>query len=253
MRRAWALLTMLALLPSLTLAAETKPSDVLGPPWFQESLVYYNAFDAPPINAGQLETPAVPAEGVPGGLFGRGLPTQTAPLTLHGPALSPHRPLTLSFWWALPADLPLDGGFTLFALTGRGHISAFCRGKGDWCGLQRPAGVAQVYDMAGLQNVNDIYDFDLQKSLDLHAHVWHHTAVVFRRASSVQVYTDGNLETEITTSARDWTPGDGLTTLQLGGGVLLDEIAVLDRALDAASIADYYKGVSQLRREDAPH
>ena len=252
MSRAWAFLIVLALLPCLARAAEPKPADVLGPPWFQESLVYYNAFDAPSVSTARIEASGGPAETVPNGLFGRGLPALTTPLVLRGPALSPDRPMTLSFWWALPTDLPLDGGFSLFTLTGKGHISAFCRGKGDWCGLQRPAGVAQVYDFPGIQNVNDIYDFDLQKSLDLHVGVWHHTAVVFRRASSVQVYTDGRLATEIATSGREWTPGDDLTTLQLGGGVLLDEVAVLDRAVDADSIADYYKGVSQLRRADGP-
>lgn len=252
MKLGWALLVVLALLSSAACAAETKPADILGPLWFQNSLIFYNGFDAPPVSTPLIEATGGPADAAPGGLFGHGLSTLTAPLALRGPVLSPNRPLTLSFWWALPADLPVDGGFSLFSLTGKGQISAFCRGKGDWCGLQRPAGVAQVYDFPGVQNVNDIYDFDLQKSLDLHAGAWHHTAVVFRRSSLVQIYTDGKLATEIVTSGREWNLADGLTSLSLGGGVLLDDVAILDRAIDGDSIADYYKGVWQLRRAEGP-
>lgn len=250
MSRLLPLLAVLALLCPGARGADT-PAEALGPPWFQQALVYYDGFDGHSVNTSHMEASDASTSPAPGGLFGQGLSTLTTPLVLRSPVLSPHRPLTLSFWWALPADLPLDGGFSLFTLTGKGHISAFCRGKGDWCALQRPAGVAQVYDFPGLQNVNDIYDFDLRSSLDLHAGVWHHTAAVFRRAATVQVYTDGKPATEITTSGRGWMPSDDLTTLQFGGRVVLDEVAVLDRAIDADLIADYYNGVSQLRRYDA--
>lgn len=64
----------------------------------------------------------------------------------------------------------------------------------------------------------------LRSRLDLHAGVRHHTAGVFRRAVTVQVFT-----------------ADRLTTRPLGGGI------TLDRAVAGDSIADYSRGASRLR------
>jgi hypothetical protein len=181
------------------------------------------------------------------GLFGRGLQTESSPvLALRGAALSPHRPLTISFWWCLSRDLPLDGGFGQFGLTGKGFLNAFVSGKGEWCALQKPAGVCQVYNFAGIQNVNGIYDFDLMKSLDLRANIWHHSAAVLRGANLFQFYTDGKLVSEISSSGRAWEVEDDLQNLQVGGGVVLDDIAILNRAVDGELLADYARGLRQL-------
>lgn len=182
-----------------------------------------------------------------GGLIGKALDAVEKPLVLEGDALSPHRPLTISFWWALPRDLPIDGAFGLFQLTGRGFVAAFTRGKGEWCALQEPAGVLQVYDFPGIQDHNGIYDPKLSRSLDLRAGAWHHTAAVFRHASSVELYTDGVRVAEAATLGRELSEEDAIRSLSLGGGVLLDEVLILDRAVDAEGIEDYRRGMLRLR------
>lgn len=229
------------------------PTKVLGPPWFEAQLAHYHTFtnkpESPDANNGALNIVAESCEAVGDGLFGRGLTIpDNASLTLQGDTLSPHRPWTLSFWWTLPEDLPVDGAYTLFYLRGTGFIAAFCRGKGEWCALERPAGVMQVYNFAGIQNVNAIYERDLMSNLDLRAGVWHHTAVVFRRGTTAQLFTDGELVCEITTKGRAFRSEDRLHTLTLGSGIVIDELAILDRAVDAEMIGDYFRGISQLRR-----
>ncbi len=240
-------------------AAVGSTDSIPGPPWFQENLVYYRSFDGaadPVVNTDGISQAEKGASEVIGdGSFGQGRLIHS--LTLQGAVLSPHQPRTVSFWWALPKDLAIDGGFSLFGITGGGYIGAFCRGKGEWCALQRPAGVLQVQYFPGIQNVNGIYDFDLLSHLDLHARQWHHTAEVFRQGSSVQLYTDGKRVTEVNYSGRTLTEKDQLTTLSLGteggNGLLIDEIAILDRAIDGDLVADYYQGASRLREYHGNH
>lgn len=245
--------TLLALALSLVaggLAAGER--EVIGPPWFSESLVYYNDFEAegfePLVCAEGLETTAPTGEPQLG-MLGSGALTggEGGPFVLRGPGLSPHRPLTVSLWWALPEDLPIDGGFGLMDLTGQGYVGLFCRGKGEWCGLQRPAGVFQIYYFDGIQDLNGIYDFDLASSLDLTAGAWHHTAVVFRRASAVSIYTDGELTYEAMTVGRPFREEDGLTQLVIPGRAIIDEVAVLNRAIDGPLLVDYVRGIRRLR------
>jgi hypothetical protein len=236
----------------------------LVPPWLSPCVVYHSAFEdgsgQPDLEAAGLVTDVGyrqgggdPApEGVQSlehGFTGQGLEVRDwrAPLVLRGEAVSPHHPLTLSFWWALPYDLAADGGYQLFSLNGAGMVALFCRGKGEWCALQRPAGVFQVYYFQGIQNINGIYDFDLLAHCDLRKGVWHHTAVVFRLASVVQVYTDGKLVTEATLSGREFSAADGLVSLSLGGPLWLDEVMVLNRAVDGGMVADYVRGARRAR------
>ncbi len=195
-----------------------------------------------------------PVETTAEGFIGRGLYVKDGrhPFALRGPALSPHRPLTLSFWWALPYDLAIDGGYSLFSLNGKGMVAAFCRGKGEWCALQRPAGVFQVYYFNGIQNVNGIYDGDIRARLDLRKGVWHHTAVVFRRGCIAQMYTDGRMVFEVTTSGREFRPEDVLHDLSLGGPLMVDELAILNRAVDGDLISDYFQGMARLREYCGP-
>lgn len=264
MRRLLALAAIL-MLPA-TLQAQEAPHRFrpLVPPWFEPCLVYHSSFEdgtgLPDLNDAGLITDLDFRQGggepapecvkaLEQGFVGCGLEVfdWRAPLRLRGPAVSPHRPLTLSFWWALPRDLTIEGGFELCSLHGAGLVALFCRGKGEWCALQRPAGVLQVYYFQGIQNINGIYDFDLLSSLDLRRGVWHHTAVVFRRASTVQVYTDGKLVAEATLSGREFAAADNLQMLLLGGPLWLDELMVLDRAVEGQMIADYVRGVQQAR------
>jgi len=238
---------------SMPLAANIGGSgeDVRGPRWFSENAIVYGSFDAVRENAlferssgVEVREPVPPRRA--GGFIGDALDTTERPLRLQGACLSPHRPWTLSFWWALPADLPVDGGFGLFGLSGKGYIGAFVRGKGDWCALQRPAGVLQVYYFAGIRNVNDIYDMDIARTLVLRARVWHHTAAVFRLGSVVELYNDGSLASRITTTGRCFRPDDEMRNLEIGGGVWLDELAVLNRAVSPEQIRDYVQGMRRI-------
>jgi hypothetical protein len=222
---------------------------VRGPSWVEGCLLDYWTFDSDEGRSAARRLTVKDgsaAETTPSGLIGRALDTREKRLVLEGGTLSPHGPLTISFWWALNEDLPADGSFSLFQLGGKGIVSAFVRGKGEWCALREPAGVLQVYYFPGIQDVNDIYDPELSRHLDLRAGVWHHTAAVFRRGSTVEMYTDGRRVAEVATSGRGFRADDGLTTLEVGGGVHLDEVLVLDRAIDAEQVADYHRGVRRL-------
>jgi len=260
---AWLLLFCLA--PAArTLGEEEPPFVRCVPPWFSDCVAYHNAFegslDQADVNTeqipvvrdarrGEVDAKLAPVVTPEHGLFGQGLFVQDwrAPFMVRSPALSPHRPLTLSFWWALPQDLKVDGGYMLFEYTGGGYIGLFCRGKGEWCALQRPAGVFQIYYFPGIQNVNGIYDYDLLAHQDLRAGVWHHSAVVSRQARTAQVYTDGKLVFEVTTSGRDFTEQDALQSLAFGGPLYMDELLILNRAVEGDMIADYVQGIERLR------
>lgn len=227
------------------------------PPEFQDRLLYYNGFegqgDDAELNPGGLKTVrTVPI--APDGLSGRcGLAGEGSVLVLRGDALSPHKPLTVSFWWCLSEDAGLETGFGLVHLGGpRGYISHFCRGRGTWCALQRPAAVLQVYYIPGIKNVNGIYDGDLLAHLDLRARVWHHTALVVRGASLVEVYTDGRKAWGVRARGRRFRAEDAVRELVVGTRgrpkMAIDEVVVLRRAAAAEDLARYYAAVSQMRQ-----
>jgi hypothetical protein len=230
------------------------------PPGFQDRLIYYQSFDspdgAPEVNA----TGAGPntLELQPTGFRGRcALGAQDTGLHLNSEAFSPHRPFTASFWWALSEDAKIDGIFGLFHLAGaHGFISHFSRGKGEWCALQRPVGVLQVYNFDGIANVNGIYEGDLLSKLDLRAGVWHHTAIVIRGASLTEVYTDGAKVFETRNNGRDFVPEDQLRDLRIGSfwgtPASLDEVAIFQRALLPEEIADYVTALRQMAAVSYP-
>jgi len=215
------------------------------PPALDDRLVYYNGFEGPDaeINRAKavgLGAPPPAAEG----MRGRGALTGKAgPLELRSPAFSPHKPLTVMFWWALEEDARIDSIFGLVRLGGRGFVSHFSRGKGQWCALRRNAAILQVYNFPGIQNVNGIYDTRWAEHVELRAGVWHHTALVVRGASLVQVYTDGRLAWSVRTAGRPFVEADGVNTLGVGTrgspGLRIDEVLVLRRALAPPEIAEY--------------
>ena len=224
------------------------------PPSFQDRLIYYQSFDSPDGAPEVNQTGAVPnaLELQPAGMRGRcALGAQDTGLHLNSEAFSPHRPFTASFWWALSEDAKIDGIFGLFHLAGaRGFISHFSRGQGEWCALQRPAGILQVYYLDGIANVNGIYEGNLLGKLDLRAGVWHHTAIVIRGASLTEVYTDGAKVFETRNNGRDFAPEDSLHDLRIGSfwgtRAFIDEAMVLQRALSAEEIADYVTAIRQM-------
>ena len=235
-------------------AYETLLPGVSLPPSFEDRLLYYQSFDTPDGGPEVNETGSTPnaLEPEPDGIRGRcALGAKDTGLHLNSDVFSPHRPLTASFWWALQEDAAVDGIFGMFHLAGeRGMISHFSRGKGEWCGLQRPAGVVQVYYFDGIANVNGIYEGDLLAKLDLRAGVWHHTAMVVRAASLTEVYTDGAKAFETRNNGRNFLPEDKLHDLRVGSfwgaQAYLDEVMILQRALSADEIGEYVHMVRQM-------
>jgi hypothetical protein len=64
--------------------------------------------------------------------------------------------------------------------------------------------------------------------------------------SVVELFTDGKRVASITATGRSFAPSDATHMLELGGGVLLDEVAVLDRAVSARDLADYVAGMRRI-------
>ena len=231
------------------------------PPFLDDRLVYYNSFDSPDgkpdLDRIAAQQPGKFALG-PSRLLGRcAITGAPGAIRLRAPAFSPHRPLTVSFWWALREDAKVDGAFALFQLTnGRGFVSHFSRGKGEWCALQRPAGVLQVYNLPGIANVNGIYDYDLLAHLDLKAGVWHHTALTFSSASVVTLYTDGKPVYTVHLRGRAFAETDALHDLtigaQHGAPMAIDDLLILTRVLLPEEIAGYVRGIMAMKAVNYP-
>ena len=230
------------------------------PPFLEDRLLYHNGFQN---SDGSPETNAANATQVgkvapcASGIRGKGAITDKAgALILRSPEFSPHQPLTVSFWWALQEDAKIDSGFNLVHLQGRGIVSHFSRGKGEWCALQRNVAILQVYYFPGIQNVNGIYDADWAAHLSLKAGVWHHTALVFQGASLVEVYTDGRLAWKVRIDGRPFNEQDKLNEITIGTrgvpAVAIDEVIILRRALTPDDIQAYYTAIRQMREVGYP-
>lgn len=249
-----------------TMAAVVAGTDVAGageqlspwlgiPPAFETRVVYYNGFSradgAPEIDRIHAE-PRCQVAVTPDGFLGPGAMIATNDQALHliSPAFSPHRPVTFFLWWALAGQHQPESCFGILHLQGRGIVSHFSRGKGEWCALQKPAGVFQVYYFPGIQNVNGIYDFDLAAHLDLSPDAWHHTALVISAASLCELYTDGKRVFSVRIAGRNFQEADALHDLTFGSPfpMKIDEAMVFNRALSADEVAYYYTATSQMRR-----
>jgi len=230
------------------------------PPELEDRLLYYHGFEQiggrPEVNKADMAQVGN-VNSVPDGMRGRGALTgKSGALQLRSPELSPHKPLTVMFWWALAEDAKPETGFGLVHLQGRGIISHFAAGKGPWCALQRNAGILQVYNFPGIQNVNGIYDANWAEHVELKAGVWHHTALVIQGASLVEVYTDGRLAWKTRNDGRPFNEDDKVGEVTVGTrgapGVAIDEVLILRRALTAAEIADYMAAIRQMRQVGYP-
>lgn len=230
------------------------------PPALEDRLIYYNGFEQV---GGRAEADAASTaqvgnvNSIPEGMRGRGALTgKSGALQLRSPEFSPHKPLTVMFWWALEEDAKAESGFGLVHLQGKGIVSHFAAGKGPWCALQRNAAVLQVYYFPGIQNVNGIYDTDWAAHVALKAGAWHHTALVINGASLVEVYTDGRLAWKVRLDGRPFREDDKLSDLTLGTrgtpGLLIDEVLILRRALTADEIAGYCTAIRQMREAGYP-
>lgn len=238
------------------------------PPALAGRVVFYLSFDGdtvqPEINAlgGQFSAPAGDAAAPaspgarPAGVAGRGAdvggPGGKRGVSLSGLALPLHKPLTVSIWWLLRGPMRKDTGFDLVYLFGQGFIANFVR-SGPWCGLKEPAFVTQVYNWPGVSNINGIYDGPGWAE----AGVWHHAAVVVAKGSQVSVYWDGVRRSDFTLKGRTLGPQDlvkGIHFGPQGAGhpMRIDEVMVLDVALDAAAIRDYVAAVRHLAAAGVP-
>ena len=225
------------------------------PPALEDRLVYYRTFDG---ESGRAEVdrlplaeqrgPALGSSGLVGKSGVTGGPVKAA-YRLTGAGLSPHGPLTVMFWWRLPQPMPVNGGFELLGLNGRGYISVFGRG-GPWCGLADTAMVLQSWNLLGIPNINNIYDNAPRKSLALDEPRWHHTALTVAGGRMVRLYTDGQPSTHNQLESRPLGVEDQIQQLEIGGEgsptLHLDEVLVLARVLDDTEIADYVRGVKAL-------
>jgi hypothetical protein len=243
---------MSLLLGLLLLAAAEPVPNLALPPALEDRLVYYRSFDTPD---GRPELNTLPAQELraptptPGGWSGRC--GARAALRLRSPGFSPHAPLSILFWWNLPRGCAPNGGYGLCALRGLGHVSVFGRG-GPWCGLSDTGAVLQIWDLAGIVNVNDIYDDRPRVRLGLdQPDRWHHTALTFAGGRLVRLYTDGQPSTSATIAGRTFRAEDELRQLELGSdgpdATRLDEVIVLQRTLTEGEVADYVTGASRLR------
>ncbi len=242
--------------------AQGTATDLFGiPPAWEDRVIFYAGFEGgdgkPELNLADLEVRAMPTAAV-NGVFGRaGAPTAgRRTLVVSGAALSPHRPVAISFWWSVRTPVKVNGGFGLWHLDGgRGMCSLFARG-GPWCGLRDTAAVFQVYYLPGIHNVNGIFDRRIRETLDLSPGAWHHTAIVFTAASAAAVYIDGRRVFSTRLRGREFAATDRLNRMTFGSGhgtpVALDEVMVLNRPLTAAEIADYVRAVRQMRTVGRP-
>jgi len=129
------------------------------PPSWENRVIYYQSFEQEnnkaEINNSKLELSEM-MDIKSGGIRGRcAIPSGVKSIQLKGKALSPDKPLAVSFWWSIQKEADKDSGFRLFHLTnGKGFVSNFIR-SGHWCALEKPAGVLQVYYLQDIQNVGD--------------------------------------------------------------------------------------------------
>ena len=229
---------------------------------FEDRVVVYWSFDRPGagpeidrvgIKRPQRFTPS--PDGIRGGCLAG---VERRVLTLTSVHLSPHRAMTVSFWWALARDPAVTDGFSLLAFHGggRSYVSHFSRGKGPWCALRDPTAVFQVYNFGGIRNVNGLYDRRLSRSLELKRGHWHHTAITVAAGRRLTAYTNGRPVYEVFLQGRAINADDGLNALTLGSRagvpVHIDELIVLDRVLGAHELGDYYEAITQMHEVDYP-
>lgn len=225
------------------------------PPDIEKRVVFYHSFEKglarPEIDLVGGKLSCGSKETAPG-LTGRGLKVRDPkaarnPLRLKSPALSPHRGITVSMWWRPDEPMKDDTCYHLASLRGKGYISSFVRGKGQWCALKRPTFVFQLYNFPGIANRNDIWTGGARVDTG----TWHHIAMTVAVGSEVRVYWDGKLRVRYSVKGRSLRPEDGVSLAEFGPTWLfhpmtLDEIVVLDRALTGEEIADYVTAVRRL-------
>jgi len=210
------------------------------PPGIEDRVVFYHSFELgaarPELDllGAQVSAPqdATPADG----LAARGLRVRSGhgSLKLASGSLTLARPLTVMMWWRFDEPMRDETGYHLITLGGKGIVSAFARGKGEWCALKEPTFVFQVYYFEGITNMNHIWS----GSARVEPGTWHHIAVTVAGAAEVRAYWDGLLRVQHTIKGRQFRTGD-VNSIEFGHPMTIDELVVLDRALSEDEIAAY--------------
>ncbi|MBT7062280.1 MAG: hypothetical protein HN976_44785 [Lentisphaerae bacterium] len=256
----WSVVVLSLVLPVLAAGDEASRYPYIPPAW-EPYVALYHAFEQgstePEINRiGAVVTTARKPR-VSTGVTGQGLTlsreeAKATPLRLKSPAFSPHRPITVSLWFRVDEPMQLHTCLHLMALRGRGHIANFVRGKGQWCALKQPTFVFQVHGIPGIPNRNDPW----RGRAWFEPREWHHALMTVSNASDVSVYWDGRLRCHYTVRGRPFREGD-MTVCDLGPSWLfhpmtIDDVLVLDRAVDADEVRDYVNSVRRLHEVAFP-
>src|ERR1700685_2981572 len=142
--------------------SEIRPENCLYlPPSFADRVVFYQGFELPDarpeinrIGAQISGSSNIESDGFAGHASRSNQPQigQKA-CTVHSPRLAADRPLTVMRWWRVDTAMKETSSFQLIALLGKGHISCFVHGKGEWCALKRPTMFVQVDHFPAIANV----------------------------------------------------------------------------------------------------
>ena len=223
------------------------------PPSWAERVVFYHTFDQgtekPDINLIQakLDGTAADGEGLTGLAYQCGKDSKHKALRLKSSALSPHQPITVMCWFRLDAPMKEESGFGLIGLSSpRGYVSYFVHGKGEWCALREPKGITQVQNFKGIPRINNCEG----PRIWFEPGTWHHIAITVSSAKVIKVFQDGVECDEISLKGGTLKEGDfDLATFGAGENEhpqSIDDVLVLDRALDAGEIAEYVKSTLAL-------
>ena len=240
-------------------AAEVARFPYIPPVWAPYVLVYHMfelSGQTPEVNRPNAQVTVARPRPV-SGLTGNGLKlsredARIAPLRLSSPAFSVHRPLTVSLWFRVDEPMALPTCLHLITLRGEGYIANFVRGKGRWCSLTEPTFVFQVQKFPGIPNRNDPW----RGRAWFEPGEWHHALMTVSSAADVSVYWDGSLRCHYTVRGRTFRNGE-VTICELGPTWLfhsttVDEVLVLQRAVDGGEVRDYVESVHRLREVGFP-
>ena len=246
-------------------AADDVPADacLYLPPSFADRVVFYDAFErgdgSPEIN--RIHADVVGGSGtVPDGFAGRGHPSNGPnaagpPLEVRSPALAVSHPITVLRTFRLDRPMVETSSFQLIALLGKGHISCFVHGAGEWCALQRPTLFVQIDSFPRIANVNQA----IRDNAYFPPGQWHQVAVTVANGADVRFYLDGQPLVTVQAKGRPFKPDD-VSSVQPasepGGGVdpptTTDDLTVVDRALSPPEIEQAWRAAQALRRLGVP-
>ena len=237
------------------------------PPAWSQRVVFYHSFGqgagAPEINLLEARVEGE-AEEVAEGFAGPGYPVLSGkdarrPLRINSPRLSPHRPLTVMFWWRLDQEMQEDLTLCLFygqSPGRRGYIANAVHGKSGWCALPQPTYISQVHGYEGLMNHHNSWGGRVWPE----AGQWRHWALTATGADRLTIFWDGRPRETIALKGRPFREGD-VTLVGLGeqysrdgkpdAALTFDEVIVADRALTPEEIAAYVLAAQQLRARAA--